>query len=108
MPEVPAVPDNAAGVVVASSVYPDTRQVPMLERVDLGEIPYQEAAGLMERWVAQRRAGEIGDRLFLLSHPAVVTYGRRTEPGDLPAAASRIPVVEVDRGRASGTSSTLT
>lgn len=70
----------------------------MLERVDLDEIPYEEATDLMERWVAQRRAGEVGDRLFLLSHPAVVTYGRRTEPGDLPAATSRIPVVEADRG----------
>jgi lipoyl(octanoyl) transferase len=83
--------------VVASNVYSQTRPTPALERVDLGEIPYQEAMGQMERWVADRREGKAGDRLFLLNHPAVITYGRRTEPGDLPTSRD-IPVLEVDRG----------
>jgi lipoyl(octanoyl) transferase len=52
----------------------------------------------MRGWAAECRAGTTGDRLFLLSHPPIVTYGSRTSPADLPAAASGLPVVEVDRG----------
>lgn len=70
----------------------------MLERVDLGEVPYTEAIEAMRGWVEQRRNGEIGDRLVLLSHPEVITYGTRTPPEELPAADSPIPLVEVDRG----------
>ena len=69
----------------------------MLERVDLGEIPYDEASALMAAWVKERREGLAGDRLFLLSHPPVITYGSRTAPGDLPADLG-IRTVEVDRG----------
>jgi lipoyl(octanoyl) transferase len=54
-----------------------------LERADLGEIPYNEATEAMRGWVAERRAGQAGDRLFLLSHPPVITYGQRTDPADL-------------------------
>jgi lipoyl(octanoyl) transferase len=52
----------------------------------------------MQGWVAECQAGSAGDRLFLLSHPPVVTYGSRTSPADLPAATSGLPVVPVDRG----------
>lgn len=52
----------------------------------------------MHGWVAECQAGAAGDRLFLLSHPPVVTYGSRTSLSDLPPAASGLPVVEVDRG----------
>jgi lipoyl(octanoyl) transferase len=69
-----------------------------LERVDLGEVPYGEAAEDMRRWVAECQEGRAGDRLFLLTHPAVVTYGPRTRPEHLPAAVSGLPTVEVDRG----------
>jgi lipoyl(octanoyl) transferase len=69
----------------------------MLERVDLGEIPYDEASALMAAWVKERREGLAGDRLFLLSHPPVITYGSRTAPADLPAELG-IRTVEVDRG----------
>src|SRR5689334_19349229 len=69
----------------------------VLLRVDLGEVPYLDAVSLMAGWVAERRAGEVPDRLFLLSHPPVITYGRGTPPSDLPAQ-SDIPTVPVDRG----------
>ena len=69
-----------------------------LERVDLGEVPYGVAAEAMRGWVAECQDDTAGDRLFLLSHPAVVTYGPRTRPEDLPAEASGLPTVEVDRG----------
>ncbi|TNC23448.1 lipoyl(octanoyl) transferase LipB [Amycolatopsis alkalitolerans] len=72
------------------------RVFPGLTRVDLGEVPYREAAEAMRGWVAECQDGAVGDRLFLLSHPPVVTYGPRTSPADLPV--SGLPAVEVDRG----------
>jgi lipoate-protein ligase B len=69
-----------------------------LERVDLGEVPYDEAIEAMAGWVAERRAGQAGDRLFLLSHPPVITYGHRTDPADLRLGQHGIPVLPVDRG----------
>lgn len=74
------------------------RPFPGLTRVDLGEVPYAEAAGAMRQWVTECQSGAAGDRLFLLSHPPVVTYGARTRPEDLPDATSGLPTVEVDRG----------
>lgn len=71
---------------------------PQLVRVDLGEVPYGEAAEAMRGWVAECQEGRAGDRLFLLTHPAVVTYGPRTRPEHLPAAVSGLPTVQVDRG----------
>jgi lipoyl(octanoyl) transferase len=71
--------------------------VASLERIDLGEVPYTEAVEQMSEWVRQRQEGLIRDRLVLLSHPPVITYGVRTPPGDLPVH-STIPLVEVDRG----------
>ncbi|MFB9428857.1 lipoyl(octanoyl) transferase LipB [Streptoalloteichus tenebrarius] len=69
----------------------------VLERVDLGEVGYDEANASMARWVKERGEGLAGDRLFLLSHPPVITYGPRTSPADLPADLG-IRTVEVDRG----------
>ncbi|GGM29533.1 lipoyl(octanoyl) transferase LipB [Dactylosporangium sucinum] len=66
-------------------------------RVDLGEVPYGAAVEAMRGWVAERQAGAVPDRLFLLSHPPVVTYGRHTPAEDLPQDGS-LDVVEVDRG----------
>ncbi|WP_399920172.1 lipoyl(octanoyl) transferase LipB [Streptomyces kanamyceticus] len=70
----------------------------VLERIDLGEVPYGEATEAMKGWVERRRAGEIEDRLVLLTHPPVITYGSRTPPDELPRADSPFPLVEVDRG----------
>lgn len=69
-----------------------------LVRVDLGEVEYDTAIRQMADWADDRRAGTAPDRLFLLSHPPVITYGRRTPPKDLPHDLSEIPTVEVDRG----------
>ena len=69
-----------------------------LERVDLGEIPYDEATEAMRGWVTERQAGQAADRLFLLSHPPVITYGYRTDHADLRVGQHDIPVLPVDRG----------
>jgi lipoyl(octanoyl) transferase len=70
----------------------------VLQRVDLGEVPYPEASREMARWVDERQRDVAGDRLFLLSHPPVITYGPRTPIADLPPAVAGVPTVEVDRG----------
>jgi len=69
-----------------------------LTRIDLGEIAYPEALGLMAGWVEERQEGTAPDRLFLLRHPAVVTYGKHTPPTDLPRAEDGLETVAVDRG----------
>jgi lipoate-protein ligase B len=68
-----------------------------LRRVDLGEIEHAKAMTAMVGWVGERRADRAPDRLFLLGHPPIVTYGSRTAPGDLPALGD-VPAVPVDRG----------
>ncbi|GGY20155.1 lipoyl(octanoyl) transferase LipB [Streptomyces djakartensis] len=68
-----------------------------LERVDLGKVPYSDAVAEMQQWVRQRQEGVIKDRLVLLTHPAVITYGARTPAHELPRSTS-IPLIEVDRG----------
>jgi lipoyl(octanoyl) transferase len=69
----------------------------VLERIDLGEIKYDDAMTRMAGWVDERRAGRAPDRLFLLSHPPVITYGPRTPAADLPHDLG-IPTVATDRG----------
>jgi lipoyl(octanoyl) transferase len=69
-----------------------------MRRVDLGELEYEVAAKEMRGWVEERAEGTAGDRLFLLSHPAVITYGPRTVVAELPAETAGIPAVAVDRG----------
>ncbi len=69
-----------------------------MQRIDLGVVDYEVAAKDMLDWVEERVSGEAPDRLFLLSHPAVVTYGPRTVVADLPAETAGIPAVAVDRG----------
>jgi lipoyl(octanoyl) transferase len=68
-----------------------------MQRVDLGEVEYGEATTQMAHWVKERQDGVVGDRLFLLSHPPIVTYGSRTAPEDLPSSL-QLPTVQVDRG----------
>jgi lipoyl(octanoyl) transferase len=90
---------SAAGSVRGTVQAADMpRPFPDLVRIDLGEVGYAEAVAAMQGWVAEGQAGTEGDRLFLLSHPAVVTYGPRTSSAALPPAASGLPVVPVDRG----------
>jgi lipoyl(octanoyl) transferase len=69
-----------------------------MQRVDLGEVDYEVAAKEMRGWVEERVAGTAEDRLFLLSHPPVITYGPRTGLDDLPEQTAGIPAVAVDRG----------
>lgn len=70
-----------------------------LEVAWLGRVPYGEALRLQEEAVAARRRGEAPDRLLLLEHPPVVTFGRggREENLRLPPEALRARGVELHR-----------
>jgi lipoyl(octanoyl) transferase len=74
-----------------------------LEAAWLGRIGYREAHALQKRLVEARVAGEIGDRLLLLEHPAVLTLGRHSDPAHILVSpdelqARGIPVERVERG----------
>jgi lipoyl(octanoyl) transferase len=64
-----------------------------------GVVPYQEAWDLQRSLADAVSRGAIPDTVLFLEHPATVTLGRRTEPGELhiPADAA-VDVVETDRG----------
>jgi len=64
--------------------------------VDWGRRDYGESLTEMRSLVHQRRAGAIDDLLILVEHPPVVTVG--VEGDDGAAAASGLPLVEVERG----------
>lgn len=70
----------------------------------LGRVAYDEALELQARLVEQRRAGEIGDVLLLVEHPAVLTLGVRGDgrthilATDEELAAREIDVFETRRG----------
>src|SRR5881398_595351 len=67
--------------------------------LDLGLVPYQEAWDLQRSLAAAVSQGAIPDTVIFLEHPPVVTFGRRTDEGELhvPEGAD-VDVVETDRG----------
>jgi lipoyl(octanoyl) transferase len=69
----------------------------------LGRVAYREAWDLQKRLAAARADGEIGDRLLLLEHPAVLTLGKHADEAHVLAspaelARRRIEIVRVERG----------
>jgi lipoyl(octanoyl) transferase len=74
-----------------------------LEARWLGRIDYREAWQLQHELVAARAAGEIGDQLLLLEHPAVLTLGRQSDPAHVRASTAElrrreIEIIRVERG----------
>ena len=67
-----------------------------LQIVEPGLVDYQAAWDWQRDLVEARVAGRGPDTVLLLTHPAVYTAGRRTEPADRPTDGT--PVVDVDRG----------
>jgi lipoyl(octanoyl) transferase len=69
----------------------------------LGRIEYREAWALQHRLVDERVAGNIGDQLLLLEHPAVLTLGRHADETHILATPAElaergIDTVRVERG----------
>ncbi len=71
---------------------------------DLGLLPYDDAWALQKSTAAARVSGELSqDTLLVVQHPAVVTLGRSTKPGNLLAspellASNGVLLREVERG----------
>ncbi|MBY0315360.1 MAG: lipoyl(octanoyl) transferase LipB [Bdellovibrionales bacterium] len=63
---------------------------------DWGLIPYREAFELQKKYVDEISSGERLETLVFCSHPAIVTLGRGTQPGDL--AGWTGDTIEVNRG----------
>ncbi|HYK94439.1 MAG TPA: lipoyl(octanoyl) transferase LipB [Candidatus Dormibacteraeota bacterium] len=69
----------------------------------LGRIGYRDAWALQKELVAQRATGEIGDRLLLMEHDAVLTLGRQAAVEHVLATRRQlsrrgIEVIRVERG----------
>lgn len=74
-----------------------------LEAVWLGRIGYRDAWATQKDLVAQRAEGEVGDRLLLLEHDAVLTLGRQASDAHVLASPRElrrreIEVIRVERG----------
>jgi lipoyl(octanoyl) transferase len=74
-----------------------------IEATWLGRIGYREAWALQKELVALRASGDIGDRLLLLEHDAVLTLGRQAREAHVLAsprelARRGIEVIRVERG----------
>lgn len=86
---------NVAGMsITPSSIRTQTEPVKVVE---LGTVDYEPTWELQGTTATERAAGDTGDTLFLLEHPATFTAGKRTQPEDLPGD-SDTPVIYVDRG----------
>ena len=69
----------------------------------LGRIGYRDAWALQKSLVTRRAAGEIGDRLLLLEHDAVLTLGRQADESHVLASPRElgrrgIELIRVERG----------
>jgi lipoyl(octanoyl) transferase len=67
--------------------------------IHLGVTEYNKALALQHSLAAQVAGGEAPDTVLFLEHPATITLGRRSEPGEVhvPSGAD-VAIVEVDRG----------
>ena len=54
-----------------------------LEVMDWGLLDYGDALNRQQRYVAARIQGDTGDRLVMVEHPSVVTFGKSANQGDL-------------------------
>lgn len=63
-----------------------------------GVVDYASALEEMESLQKQRREGAIGDTIYYLEHPPVITYGRATPDGDRNLTGHSIPEFAISRG----------
>jgi lipoyl(octanoyl) transferase len=78
--------------LVKSPIYPS-----MEWRIDDQPVEYEAALALMDRRVADIRAGAAGELAWLLEHPPLYTAGTSAKAGDL-LAPNRFPVYRSGRG----------
>lgn len=90
---------GAESIVAGMSTAPRSirTQTEPVKVVELGTVDYEPTWELQGTTATERAAGDTGDTLFLLEHPATFTAGKRTQPEDLPGDPDT-PVIYVDRG----------
>ena len=69
----------------------------------LGRTAYRDAWALQKDLAGRRAAGELGDQLLLLEHPAVLTLGRHADAAHVRVSSGRlaelgIELIRVERG----------
>lgn len=69
----------------------------------LGRADYREVWSQQRELAAARAAGEVGDQLLLVEHPAVLTLGRQSDPSHVLASRAElatrgIELIRVERG----------
>ncbi|HTK96098.1 MAG TPA: lipoyl(octanoyl) transferase LipB [Terriglobales bacterium] len=75
----------------------------MISYIQLGLVPYAQGLELQRKLVAARKAGEIGDVLLLLEHPAVITLGKNADRKNVLASREQlaqkgVALFDCDRG----------
>ena len=79
------------------------RGLSLISYVQLGTVPYAQGLELQRKLVAARKAGEIGDVLLLLEHPAVITLGKNADKKNVLASREQlakqgVEIFDCDRG----------
>lgn len=87
---------NPSGGCATSSklIRPDRKPVEWL--ISSAPVPYPMALAAMQARAAAIAAGEAGEAIWLLEHPALYTAGTSAVPGDL--LSDRFPVYDAGRG----------
>lgn len=75
----------------------------MISIVQLGRLDYESALKLQQTLVELRKAGQVGDTLLLLEHPAVITLGRNAKRANVLVSDEQlvragVEIFECDRG----------
>jgi lipoyl(octanoyl) transferase len=75
----------------------------VINYIQLGSVPYSQGLELQRKLVEARKAGEVGDVLLLLEHPAVITLGKNADNKNVLAsreqlAAKGVELFDCDRG----------
>lgn len=82
---------------IQTNMFPEPGSAPVRWRISDGLVPYEHAIAEMEREVAAIAAGEAGELVWLLEHPALYTAGTSADAADL-IEPDRFPVFATGRG----------
>ena len=75
-----------------------TRSAVDAEWIDWGVVDYSDAHQRQLDRVEERKRDEVLDAIITVSHPHVITVGRRKDSADNVLASGDVPVVTVERG----------
>ncbi|MGE5279450.1 MAG: lipoyl(octanoyl) transferase LipB [Deltaproteobacteria bacterium] len=64
--------------------------------LDVGRVPFEEAAALQKKIVAEVLSGWGAETLIVCEHPAVITYGRRSDTANILVSPERLSARGID------------